>query len=166
MNRACRAANCFVFSTEFTLNQIYSTYAPGILEGKVLKAPSQYLKGCKHLNTMWPNKILLCPLLAFPTWDGCHPAFMKRPTLVPVFTHRETFQRNFNKFFDFILKGKKVRVCLAAAVQGRAPPGRENNLNRFPSPGNHTEHLSIRPPQLWTVSVCICALAGLIWCLP
>lgn len=136
-------------------------------------------QGCLS-NRNWINKSIPHPRhsllawdreqvsLAFPKFSLCHFAFRKRPTLVPDFTNRETW-RGF-----LVLRKKKsensIHASFAAGVHGGSPHSEPQVACPNSFPGNYTQHLHIKLPELWTMSVSLCARSFFLsflffWCI-
>lgn len=83
------------------------------------------------------------------------PHFHERSTLVHVFAN----QRKYKEDFSFYKKRRKVKIVFsddfaASSYRGSEHPSRESGPPS--SSGNHTQHLSIRLPSLWTVCEHLC----------
>lgn len=86
--------------------------------------------------------------------------FYERPTLVPVFDNQEKSEEDFCFYQK---KGEKLKQCRAFVLKDPLQKVAHSLSPRAAwlssCPGNSTQHLSIKLPWLWTVSVSICALA-------
>ena len=86
--------------------------------------------------------------------------FSERTTLVPIFTRSKKSEK---KTVNCMKKGKRqrqYRVGFGVCLQRQYAPWAESDTTQF-FPGNHTQRLSIQPPQPWPGSVGICILSGL-----
>lgn len=107
--------------------------------------PDKNPSGCQ-LDSWHPSLVQVCP--AFRKVHVMPLRFYERPTLVPVFANRKKSEEDF-RFYE---KRQKVNTAFGVCfvVRGALPS---------PFPGNHAQHLSLKPPELWTVSVSICCIS-------
>lgn len=88
--------------------------------------------------------------------------FDERPALIPAFSNCKKTEKNF-------LLGKKVKTensvwhLFCHQPYGGSTPHKQRE-RPLPAPSPDTQHLSIQRPELWTVSVGVCALSWFFLC--